>query len=98
MLSPILASPILTSSKSSFIILGRTLQEIYFGAPDGQPTILFFLICCQDDRLHLPTLARICLMAHKTAILDQLRQAPDAAAMHAALIFAEEEALAQTKT
>jgi mannitol/fructose-specific phosphotransferase system IIA component (Ntr-type) len=84
--------------ESSFIVLGRTLQEIHFGAPDGQPTSLFLLICCQDDRLHLPTLARICLMAHKTAILDQLRQAPDAAAMHAALLACEEEALAQTRT
>jgi PTS system nitrogen regulatory IIA component len=83
---------------SSFIILGRTLQEIHFGAPDGQPTSLFLLICCQDDRLHLPTLARICLMARETAILDQLRQAPAAAAMHAALIAAEEEALAKTRT
>ena len=83
--------------ESSFIVLGRTLQDIYFGAPDGQPTHLFFLICCQDDRLHLHTLARICLIAQKTAILDQLRQAPEAALMHACLLAAEEEALANTK-
>ncbi len=83
---------------STFIVLGRTLQEIHFGAPDGRPTTLFFLICCQDGRLHLPTLARLCLMAQKTAILDQLRQAPDAGSMHTALLAAEEEALAQTKS
>jgi PTS system nitrogen regulatory IIA component len=83
---------------SSFIVLGRTLQEIFFGAPDGKPTTLFFLICSKDDRLHLHTLARICLIAQKTAILDQLRQAPDAASMHACLLAAEEEALAETKT
>ena len=84
--------------EQSFIVVGRPVQEIHFGAPDGQPTSLFLLICCQDDRLHLPTLARICLMARETAILDQLRQAPDAAAMHATLIAAEEEALAKTRT
>ena len=84
--------------ESSFIVLGRTVQEIFFGAPDGQPTNLFFLICCQDDRLHLHTLARICLLAQKTAILGQLRQSPDAPSMHAALLAAEEEALAETKT
>ena len=82
--------------ETSFIVLGRTVQEIHFGAPDGQPTSLFFLICCQDGRLHLHTLARICLMAQKTALLDQLRQSPDAASMHAALLSAEEQALAGT--
>ena len=84
--------------ESSFIVLGRTVQEIFFGAPDGQPTDLFFLICCQDDRLHLHTLARICLVAQKTTILDQLRQSPDAPSMHAALLAAEEEALGAKKT
>jgi mannitol/fructose-specific phosphotransferase system IIA component (Ntr-type)/predicted DNA-binding transcriptional regulator AlpA len=84
--------------ESSFIVLGRTIQEIHFGAPDGQPTSLFFLICCQDDRLHLHILARICLMAQKTAILDQLRQSPDAPSMHASLLAAEAEVLAETKT
>lgn len=84
--------------ESSFIVLGRTVQEIPFGAPDDEPTNLFFLICCQDDRLHLHTLARISLMALKTSILDQLRQAPDAASMHVVLLAAEVEALAETKT
>jgi PTS system nitrogen regulatory IIA component len=83
--------------EASFIVLGRTLQEIHFGAPDGEPTNLFFLICCQDDRLHLHILARICLMAQNTSILDQLRQSTDAAAMHAALLAAEEQVLAGKK-
>jgi mannitol/fructose-specific phosphotransferase system IIA component (Ntr-type) len=84
--------------ESSFIVLGRTAQEIFFGAPDGQPTNLFFLICCQDDRLHLHTLARICLIVQKTEILGQLRQSEDAPSMHASLLAAEEAALAETKT
>jgi PTS system nitrogen regulatory IIA component len=82
--------------ESSFIVLGRTLQPIHFGAPDAKPTDLFFLICCQDDRIHLHTMARICLMAQKTAILDQLRAATDAPAMHDSLLAAEEQALAET--
>lgn len=81
--------------ESSFIVLGRTIQEIHFGAPDAKPTDLFFLICCQDDRLHLHTLARICLMAQNTAILEQLRQSADGPAMHALLLAAEEQALAE---
>ncbi len=83
--------------ESSFIVLGRTVQEIHFGAPDARPTNLFFLICCQDDRLHLHALARICLMAHRTSILGQLRQSPDAPSMHASLLGAEEETLAEKK-
>lgn len=80
--------------ESSFIVLGRPLQPIHFGAPDGQPTDLFFLICCQDDRLHLHTLARLCLMAIKTEMLAQLRAAPDAAAMHECLLASEQAVLA----
>ena len=83
---------------TSFIVLGRTTQEIHFGAPDGRSTDLFFLICCQDDRLHLHTLARICLMAQKTTLLNQLRLCPNAAAMLSALLTAENEALADRRT
>ena len=84
--------------ETSFIVVGRPIQEIHFGAPDGEPTHLFFLVCCQDDRLHLHTLARLCLMAMKTKILDQLRTAPDAQTMREALIAAEEEILAVQKS
>jgi len=83
--------------ESSFIVLGRTMQDIHFGAPDGQPTNLFFLICCQDDRLHLHVLARICLMAQNTTMLADLRQSPDAPSMHATLLAAEDAALAEPK-
>lgn len=75
--------------ESSFLLLGRTVQEIHFGAPDGRPTRLFFLLCCQDERLHLHALARLCLLVGKTNLVAQLLAAPDAAAMHAALLAAE---------
>ena len=83
--------------ETSFIVVGRPVQEIHFGAPDGRPTDLFFLICCQDDRLHLHTLARLCLLAQKTKMLARLREAPDAATMRDCLIAAEEEVLADQK-
>jgi nitrogen PTS system EIIA component len=81
--------------ETSFIVVGRPIQEIHFGAPDGLPTHLFFLICCQDDQLHLHTLARLCLLAQKTSLLDQLRAAPDAETIHNAIIAAEQEILAE---
>jgi excisionase family DNA binding protein len=79
--------------ESSFIAVGRSLQPINFGAPDGQPTKLFFLVCCQDDRLHLHTLARLCFLAQTTQLLVQLEAAPDADAMFSHIIAAELEAV-----
>ena len=79
--------------ESLFIVLGRTVQPIPFGSPDGRPTDLFFLIACPDDRLHLHTLARLCLLAQKTELLTQLRQAIDAESMYACLVSAEQIAL-----
>ena len=79
--------------ESPFIVLGRTVQEIPFGAPDGGSTDLFFLLGCPDDRLHLHTLARLCLMAQTTNLLTDLRQCVDAQAMCRAILLAEETAL-----
>jgi mannitol/fructose-specific phosphotransferase system IIA component (Ntr-type)/predicted DNA-binding transcriptional regulator AlpA len=83
--------------EDSFIVLGRTMQEIHFGAPDGRPTWLFFLICCQDERIHLHTLARLCLIVQQTDIVAQLLAAPDATTMYAALLAAEQTALTDKK-
>jgi len=77
----------------SFIVLGRTIQRIPFSAPDGGATRLFFLICCQDDRIHLHTLARLCLIAMKTDVLNQLFEAPDATAAYDALVATEQAVL-----
>jgi hypothetical protein len=44
--------------------------------------------------IHLHTLARICLLAQKTGMLAQLRQAPDPSSMRDCPIAAEQEALA----
>jgi nitrogen PTS system EIIA component len=76
--------------ESPFIVLGRTVQEIPFGAPDGRATRLFFLLGCPDDRLHLHTLARLCLMAQKTDLLSQLSDAPEAQTMHQCILAAED--------
>jgi excisionase family DNA binding protein len=80
--------------ETAFLALGRTIQQIPFGAPDGQPTNLFFLIGCPDDRMHLHTLARLCLMAQKTDLLVDLRQAVDTDAMCDCILAAEQAVLA----
>jgi len=78
---------------NSFIALGRSLQKIYFGAPDGEPTDLFFLICTKEDQLHLNILARLCLMSHNTDMLEALRTAEDSNQMFNIIIKTEEEIL-----
>ncbi len=77
----------------SFIALARSAQPIPFGAEDGKQTDLFILICCQDDRLHLHVLARLCVIFRQTKALRQLREAGDNQAMLAVLREAEQEVI-----
>lgn len=75
--------------QESFLALGRTLRPVFFGAQDGTGTDIFFLICCTDHALHLHVLARLCLLAHGTHLLQDLREAPDGEAMKAVFDAAE---------
>ncbi len=74
----------------SFVVLARTATPLPFGAPDGQNTDIFFLVCCLDDRLHLHTLARLCTMLGTTDCLPCLRQAKDRFELYAAVTDAEQ--------
>ncbi|HRR33439.1 MAG TPA: PTS sugar transporter subunit IIA [Kiritimatiellia bacterium] len=73
----------------SFVVLGKAMQQIFYGAQDGAPTDLFFLICCTDDALHLHVLARLCMMAHGTMLLSDLRAATTGDEMYQTLRHAE---------
>jgi nitrogen PTS system EIIA component len=79
----------------SFIIVAKTVQPIQFSAPDGSPTDLFFLICCQDDKIHLHALARLCVMCIRTKLLTDLRAATDRTEMYESIAAAEVEAIKQ---
>jgi len=81
--------------EDSFIVLGRSLHPIYAGAVDGKSTDLFFLICCQDDRIHLHALARICTLCHDTTMLELLRKAENTEEMVDVIYKAEQEVIAQ---
>ena len=77
--------------QETFLALGRTVRPVFFGAQDGSGTDVFFLICCTDHALHLHILARLCLLAHGTTLLQEIREAPDAGAICAAIKKAEDE-------
>jgi len=82
-------------SEDSFIVMGRTVQSLPFGAPDGGTTDLFFLLCSQDEQIHLHVLARLCTMCQRTRMIPALREAAEAAALYAILVQAEEEIIRQ---
>ncbi len=79
--------------EESFIILGRTIQPLFFGCQNGGTTDIFFLICCKDDDMHLHILARICILIHGTGLMQSLREAETAEEMYQMLHAAEEELL-----
>lgn len=57
-----------------FIIVGRSYEGVEFGAPDGKPTYLFFLLGLKYDKLHLPILGRLArIMLRDPGTIGRLR-------------------------
>lgn len=56
-----------------FIIVGRSWSGIPFGAADGNPTYLFFLLGLKYDKLHLPILGRLARALRNPATIAKLR-------------------------
>ena len=79
--------------EDSFIAVGRTIQSIPYGAVDGQTTNVFILVCCQDDRIHLHVLARLCMMCQQTDLLFQLREKETARDMLDAILESEQQVI-----
>ena len=75
----------------SFIVLGRTVADIPFGSPDRSTSDVFFLICCQDDRIHLHVLARLCMICQHTGALTLLRGSDSADEIFRILCDAESQ-------
>jgi nitrogen PTS system EIIA component len=79
----------------SFVVLGRAVNPVPFGSPSGDLTDLFFLVCCQTDRTHLHTLARLSHMCTGTEMLRDLRLAQSAAEMRSVILAAEHAVVAK---
>ena len=79
--------------EDSFVAVGRAVRPVFFGSQDGEGTDIFFLICCTDHTLHLHILARLCLLAHGTALLDDFRAAATAEEIRMAFTAAEDSFL-----
>jgi len=58
--------------EESFVAYGRSARPIFFGAPDGEGTRHFFLICSTNHEEHLHILARLAVLAHGTDLIERL--------------------------
>jgi excisionase family DNA binding protein len=76
-----------------FIVVGRHHRGIDFGAPDGKPTHLFFLLGLKYDRLHLPILGRLARILKREDVVRTLRAAPTVARMRDLLLHEDAKAL-----
>jgi PTS system nitrogen regulatory IIA component len=75
-----------------FIIAGRSYDGIDFGAPDGKPTYLYFLLGLKYDRLHLPLLGRLArIMAKNQHVVTRLRAATTSTKIRATLLQLDAE-------
>jgi excisionase family DNA binding protein len=57
------------------IAFGRHPKGIEFGALDGKPVHLFFLLCAPNVRLHLQLLAKLSRVLHQQMVRDALMKA-----------------------
>lgn len=64
--------------EDTFIAYGRARRPVFFGAPGGEGTRHFFMICSTDHERHLHILARLAVLAHGTDLLERLDAAEDA--------------------
>jgi len=69
-----------------FMVVGRSWEGIQFGAPDGAPTYLFFLLGLKYDRLHLPILGRLARALRNPANIARLRALSSPDQMRALLL------------
>lgn len=79
--------------EESFIAYGRSLKPVFFGAPDGEATTHFFLICSTDHADHLHILARLAMLTHGTNLTEKLDAAESAEEVLAAIREVEKEFL-----
>ena len=68
-------------------VFARLAKPIEYESHDGEPVDLVFMLLAPEDASgdHLKALARISRIVREPSILDELRNAADAAALHSAL-------------
>ncbi len=75
---PHLRKPEENPSGRPVIVIGRSRQGIDFGAPDGQKTKLFFLLCTDSEVVHLRVLSLLARILKIPGLLSSLLEAETA--------------------
>jgi PTS system nitrogen regulatory IIA component len=83
--------PLPNALGESVVAYARTSSGIPFGAPRGELTDIFFLVCCRDDQTHLRVLARLTRLLMQPGFLDELRETETAAESWEKITAAEHE-------
>ena len=73
--------PVPTLCRPAIIVFGRSPGGVEFGAVDGAPVHLFFLLCCQTIELHLHLMGRLAHLLRQTSLVDACRSAETAEAI-----------------
>jgi excisionase family DNA binding protein len=72
-----------------FMVLGRSHAGVDFGAPDGKPTHLFFVLGLKYEELYLPWLSKLTQMVAEPGAVQAVLEAPSAEAVYEALAASE---------
>jgi PTS system nitrogen regulatory IIA component len=87
--------PLPNALGDAVIAYGRTAQGIPFGAPRGELTDIYFLVCCRDDRTHLRVLARLSRLLLRPGFADELRAAETVSETYQLIESAEQELIGE---
>jgi PTS system nitrogen regulatory IIA component len=88
--------PMPYASAEPLICVARASRGIGFGAPKGELSRIFFLICCHDDRYHLHVLARLMRIVDEMTV-DLLLHVESREELLEALIAKEKKIAAQAR-
>lgn len=70
--------PIPSAIRDTLLAFVRVAEPIPFGADNGAPTRLFFLLCAPSDTAHLHGLARLARLLDSITLAELQHNAPDA--------------------
>lgn len=86
--------PLPYATAEPLVCLARVPAGIPFGAPDGQLTSLFFLVCSHEERQHLCVLARLAMML-STDLPARLQEIEEPAEALAMILESEQQVVAR---
>lgn len=72
-----------------FMVMGRSRAGVPFGAADGSPTRIFFLLGLKHERLHLGWISKLSWMLTRPEVVEAVLQAPDRVSIYELLSRAE---------